>query len=377
MITLEDLFKAYYDCRKNKRKTINALEFELDYEYKLLSLYDDIINKQYKVWESIAFIVEKPVKREIFAWNFRDRVVHHLIYNKINNLFDEEFIYDSYSCRIWKWTHFWINRVNRFFRKSSDNFKKNTYVMKLDISWFFMNIDKNILFNNLKIFLEKKYKDDDLDLIMYLINEIIYNDCSKNCIIKSPKKLWVWLPKNKSLFFSWMNKWLPIWNLTSQIFGNFYLNSLDHYVKSKLKVKYYWRYVDDMIFLSNSKEELLFISEKVERFLLEKLFLTISHKKTYLENINRWVSFLWVFIKPYRTYIWNRTKNNFYKKINLFDSSNNEVNYFISSFNSYLWILKHYKTYKLRKTILSKLRVGFNENIWIENNYLKLKNLKK
>lgn len=96
---IKDLFEAYYECRKNKRKTINALRFELNYESELISLWDEIINRRYEIGKSIAFIVDKPVKREIFAWDFRDRVIHHLLINKINPIFERMFIYDSYSCR--------------------------------------------------------------------------------------------------------------------------------------------------------------------------------------------------------------------------------------------------------------------------------------
>ena len=90
-ITLGDLFEAYADCRINKRNTMNALSFELDYESELFALHSEINNKIYRPGRSIAFIVDKPVKREIFAADFRDRVVHHLIINKLNPLFEKEF----------------------------------------------------------------------------------------------------------------------------------------------------------------------------------------------------------------------------------------------------------------------------------------------
>lgn len=76
-VRLEELFAAYYDCRQNKRKTFNALEFEGDYEAKLVDLWREINAGTYYPGRSIAFIVDKPVKREIFAADFRDRIVHH------------------------------------------------------------------------------------------------------------------------------------------------------------------------------------------------------------------------------------------------------------------------------------------------------------
>ncbi|MFH1562576.1 MAG: hypothetical protein ABIF11_04045 [Nitrospirota bacterium] len=77
-IELSELFEAYFNCRSNKRNTINALSFEIDYENNLIQLCEEINNSTYQPGKSIAFIVDKPVKREIFAADFRDRVVHHL-----------------------------------------------------------------------------------------------------------------------------------------------------------------------------------------------------------------------------------------------------------------------------------------------------------
>ena len=118
-IPLEDFFEAYGTCRKNKRGTANAVKFELDYESSLAVLCDEVNSGLYKPGRSIAFIIDKPVKREIFAADFRDRVIHHLIINKINHIFEREFIFDSYACREGKGTHFGIRRVDRFTACSS------------------------------------------------------------------------------------------------------------------------------------------------------------------------------------------------------------------------------------------------------------------
>lgn len=88
--SLEAIFEAYFSCRSNKRNTINALAFELDYESNLIQLWNELNNGSYQPGKSIAFIVHKPVQREIFAADFRDRVVHHYIINKLNPLFEKE-----------------------------------------------------------------------------------------------------------------------------------------------------------------------------------------------------------------------------------------------------------------------------------------------
>jgi hypothetical protein len=96
---LQALFDAYYECRKNKRKTRSAIEFEMNYEANLFCLYEEILQRTYRIGKSIAFIVNRPVKREIFAGAFRDRIVHHVIIASLEPLFEKRFIYDSYACR--------------------------------------------------------------------------------------------------------------------------------------------------------------------------------------------------------------------------------------------------------------------------------------
>ncbi len=376
---LYDLFSAYYECRKNKRNTINALDFELNYESNLIKLADEISNWTYEVWKSIAFIVNKPVKREVFAWDFRDRIVHHYVINKLNPYFEKYFIYDSYSCRVGKWTLFWIKRIEKFIRSCSENYTKDCYILKLDIRWFFMSIDKDILYkkmekflqyNNLSLFqideINELQQGDELEklnhnFLLKLIQKIIYNNSIKNCIIKWNKKDWHGLPKSKSLFFTKDNTWLPIWNLTSQVFANFYLDFLDKFIKQKLKIKYYGRYVDDFILVHSDKQYLKYCKSQIDIYLKEELSLTVHPNKIYLQHYTKWVLFLWSFIKPYRIYLKNNIKWNIYEKVNILNNKirlndwkiNNILRTdFRQSINSYLWLVKHYKTYKLKKYIL-------------------------
>jgi hypothetical protein len=310
---LEDLFQAYFDARKNKRNTINALEFELNLEENLFQLYLDIINRKYELKPSICFINEYPVKREIFAADFRDRVVHHLIYNYIYEIFDNSFIYDSYSCRKGKGTLLGIKRLDHFIRSCSENYKKDCYILKLDISGYFMNIDKNILWEKIeKVLLRKKDKIKGIDfkLLLELIEKMIFSDPTKNYKIKGKKENWVGLPKNKSLFFSKKNCGLPIGNLTSQLFSNIYLNDFDHFVKYKLGCKYYGRYVDDFFIVSRDKEFLKKNIKKIRQYIFEKLKLDIHPNKIYLQHFSKGVDFLGSYLKPYRIYIKNKSSKN-------------------------------------------------------------------
>ena len=316
---LYDLFQAYYDARINKRNTINALAFEIDYEKKLFELYEQITNRAYQISRSICFIVFKPVKREIFAADFRDRIVHHLIYNYINPIFEPKFINDSYSCRTGKGTSYGIKRLEHFIRSCTQNYTKDCYILKLDIEGYFMAMDRTLLYERIKNHLINSNPKIhfDVNLVLYLLQIIIFNDPTKNCIIKGKKADWKGLPPTKSLFYSGNNKGFPIGNLTSQLFGNIYLNDFDHYIKYKLGIKYYGRYVDDFVIVHPNKEYLKSIIPLLSDYLQSHLSLKLHPKKIYLQHYTKGVKFLGVVVKPYRIYIGNQTKGTFYKKIQL------------------------------------------------------------
>ena len=377
---LKDLFYAYYDARRNKRNTINQLKFELSFESSLIQLYESIVARSYKPERSICFMVQKPVKREIFAADFRDRVVHHLIYSHISPIFEKTFINDSYSCRKGKGTHYGIKRIDHFIRSCSQNYRHDCYILKLDIRGYFMSMNRKLLFEMVKQELLKKRKgiEFDLDLVLYLIEKTIFNDPTKNCIIKGKKDDWQGLPKTKSLFHAKENCGLPIGNLTSQLFGNVYLNDFDHFVKRDLGIRYYGRYVDDFVLVHSSKHYLQSCIEHIRTYLKENLYLDLHPDKLYIQHYSKGVQYLGAIIKPHRIYIANRTKGSFYEAIGKQNQiardhkpTKEDQKAFQSSMNSYLGIMKHYKTYKLRKEMIRNDISGWWENIFYAKSYEK------
>jgi hypothetical protein len=378
-VNVEELFTAYFGCRKNKRNTQNALQFEVDYEHNLFRLKEQIENGTYYPGRSIAFIVNKPVKREIFAADFRDRVVHHWLINKLNPLFENLFIQDSYACRPGKGTHYGVKQADRFIKSCSENYTKDCYILKLDVLGFFMHINRQLLYVWLEQFINQNYTQSDKGLVLEIAKKIIFNNPAQNCIIKGNKKDWEGLPKNKSLFHSPPNCGLPIGNLTSQVLANFYMHNFDYFVTKELGLKYYGRYVDDFIIVHHSKDYLKSLIPKLSDFLLSTLQLTLHPKKIYLQHYSKGVKFLGTVIKPNRIYIAARTKGNFYNAIEKQNKIINAQNItkaykdaFLSSMNSYLGIMKHYKSYKLRKNmILKSLSVYWFNHVYLSGGITK------
>jgi hypothetical protein len=287
------------DARRHKRNTINQLKFERNLERELLSLERELRTRAYELRPSVCFINELPVKREIIAADFRDRVVHHFLYNRIYPVFDRKFIYDSYSCRVGKGTLFGINRARRFLSACGARCAE-VWVLRLDIRGYFMAIDRNILFDLIMNGLGKAAAcgSEDSDLTRFLIRKTVFNDPLKNARFRSPRGAWGDLPRDKSLMNSAPNCGLPIGNLTSQLFANIYLNKLDHFVKRELKIKYYGRYVDDMLLVHGDKRVLLRSVSRIREFLSKELKLTLHPRKIKLQTADKGFAFLGAYVYP-------------------------------------------------------------------------------
>lgn len=360
---LVDLFKAYYDARKHKRNTRNQLRFEMNLEENLVNLRDELYDRTYKVGRSTCFIIEDPVKREIFAADFRDRVVHHLVYNYIMPFFERTFIADSYSCRKGKGTLYGVKRLEHHIRSCSKNYTTTVYALKMDIQGYFMNINRKRLLATVKEDLMKysRRKSDtgqcwgeklDYSLILFLLEEIILTDPTQNCIIKGKKSDWDGLPDNKSLFKTPADCGLPIGNLTSQLFSNIYLNRLDQLIKRQLREKHYGRYVDDSYIINHCYATLRIHKETIRQCLREELGLTLHPKKSKIVRCCIGIDFLGIFVKPHRRYISNRTKKRIFRKsgplLQCMDAEKLRA-----GINSYLGYMKHFKCGKIKERLFS------------------------
>src|SRR6056297_616071 len=189
VFTYNKIYKAYLDCRENKRNTVNALNFEWDLEQNLFELQKELQNKTYQPGRSICFVVTEPSPREIFAATFKDRVIHHVLVNELEEVGERSFIYDSYACRKNKGTHKAIERLQDFIRKATNNYNKKAYYLQLDISGFFMNIDHNILKTILKKLVLKQEKSYQWKKdILWLSKRNINHDPTENYIKKSKKE---------------------------------------------------------------------------------------------------------------------------------------------------------------------------------------------
>ena len=321
MFSFGNIYRGYLACRRNKRNTINALKFEINAEENILKLEWELKNKTYRPSRSILFAARKPKLREIFAADFRDRVVHHVLVDYLERIYEPIFIHDSYACRKDKGTHAAVMRLQSFLRKASLNGKRRAYYLQLDVKDFFTSIDKGILFSLLK----KKIIGKD---ILWLTEKILFHDPTEAFILRDREDIINKIPPNKSLFGKNNKKGLPIGNLTSQFFANAYLNELDQFVKHSLKAKYYIRYVDDFVLLSENLDTLIKWRQDIETFLTEKLLLRLHPKRRKLQPISNGIDFLGYIIRRDYILVRRRVMNNLNLRLRHYERiySNNTVN---------------------------------------------------
>lgn len=307
IFSYENLYCAYLECRKNKRKTVNALKFEMNFESNLHILKNELIAKSYRPGRSVCFAVSEPSLREIFAADFRDRIVHHLLVREIMDFFEKRFIYDSFACRPKKGTHKAVGRLQKFIKITE---KKNTHYGQFDVRSFFMAIDHNVLFSILEKSLRKgfqkgtfKKNEQELEEVLWLAKVIIFHRANKNYVTKGDLALLAKIPAHKSLLCQNAQKGLPIGNYSSQFFANLYLNELDQFVKRKLKCECFIRYVDDFIILEENADKLKVLRDAIDEFLQEKLSLQLNPNKTRIQSVKNGIDFLGYFLKPDRIYV--------------------------------------------------------------------------
>lgn len=290
----EELVAAYYDCRKNKRRTDSAITFELHLEQNLWQLYQELTSGEYQIGRSVCFVVEKPRVREIWSAEFRDRIVHHLVYNRLSPKWNRLFVADSCACIPGRGTKYGAERLHKHIRSYTENWKHDYFYLKCDLSNFFVSINKDILWE-----LILKEMGSHPEWLIHLTELILYNDPTINALFNSPKELMERVPPNKRLLLAQKNRGLPIGNLTSQFFANILLDALDKFIKHILKVEKYVRYVDDFIILGKSSRELSDIYRKIKEKVLE-LGLMLNPKKCFIHKISRGVSFVGQTIYPFR-----------------------------------------------------------------------------
>jgi RNA-directed DNA polymerase len=345
----ENFELSFRKARKNKTLKTYVIEFEKNLKNNILELIAEMVFHSYRPKPLETFIIRDPKTRKISKSDFRDRIVHHALCNIIEPIFEKSFIYDSYANRINKGTLKAIKRFDYFKRKVSRNNRRNFFILKADIKQYFENVDQLILVSIIKTRVRDKR-------ILWLIRMILSNYKTNEC-----------------------GKGMPLGNLTSQFFANVYLNMLDQYIKEKLKIKYYIRYVDDFVIFDADEKKLEFYKEKIDVFLKSRLSIQLHKDKSKILKFGRSIKFLGFRVFPYYKLL---KKSNLRKMRNKFyflkeKYKNSEISYDIiyDFLEGWIAYAKNADTFNLRKKILEDFDAEFPNKLSAKeiNKYLKIK----
>ena len=280
-LTYENLMMAHIESRKGKSSRKEIILFNLKQEEYIMWLYEKLKLGTYKHSGYTSFYVTEPKLRKIEKSKYIDRIVHRwYVDNFMKEYFMKSFISTSYACIENRGMHKACLDVQNAM-KHCKRVWNNYYIIKMDIAKYFQNIDKQILYK----IIERKMQDQKL---LWLTKEILYSN-------------------GKS-------KGLPIGNYTSQCFANIYLNELDQYAKHELKLKYWWRYMDDMIAFVQTKQEAIERLAQIRGFLKENLDLELN-QKTQIFKSTQGVNFCGYKINEYRLKIRDKGKRKLKQKV--------------------------------------------------------------
>lgn len=333
----ENLYCAYMEARKCKRYRQEIMAFGQNLEENLITIQNELIWRTYHVGRYREFYVHDPKRRLIMALPFRDRVVQWAIYRQLNPIFDRRYISTSYGCRFGGGSHRAVAKLKEYLRLQSGT----AYVLKMDISKYFYRVNHDILMS----ILERIIKDEGL---LWLLHEIIYSDHDFG--IEADDYNYSGHRLN--------DVGMPIGNLSSQMFANLYLNDADQYAKHVLRVKYYIRYMDDIVIVGSDKKELKRVWEEMEEFLADHLALTLN-AKTCIRSEKQGVDFCGY--RVWHDHIKLRKKSAIKMKHRLrwlrkaYARGEVDMQTVTDSLVSYLGMLSHCDSYELRKSVLKDL----------------------
>lgn len=379
-ISYDSLFLAYEECRRNKAWTDAAIAFEIHYENELLELRKRTERGEYEPGASIAFLVQWPSLREVFAAMFRDRNVQTWIAQRINPLFEAQFIPASFNCRVGKGTLAAVKYLQDAIREKSENYTRDCWVLKYDLKGFFMSINREMVTDKLCRFIRERYKGDDIETLIYLTRITLLNSPADNCIMQGDPRGWDALPANKSLFTVPEGHGLPIGNITSQLVANFLLDETDHYLTETLGLTIA-RYVDDTAIVDCDKERLLAAMPLIREHLWKTAGVRVNPKKYYLQHYKKGVKFLGMVIKGDRRYVANRTLGKAMCRLHGFNKMAEErgaawckanAELFVSCINSYLGLMRQGQEYGMRRAFCGQISEAWLKYIVINWDFNKI-----
>lgn len=278
---LHALWRAYKVCRKGKRAARDTQGYESRLPDRLVRSRDALASLRWRPSRTFSFVVSQPKAREIHASPFADRVVHHVITERLARLYEPVFIHDSFANRMGKGTHAAVERLQTFLRQACHGGTRSAFALQLDVANFFNSIHRPTLFRLLQGRLLRAVRAgqvaaDEARTLQTLCRALLEGDPTVGVRQRGSARLRALVPAHKRLGALGAGRGLPIGNLTSQFFANVLLNELDQFCKHQLKARWYVRYVDDFVLLHPDAAQLRAWRERIAQFLADRLGLRLK-----------------------------------------------------------------------------------------------------
>ena len=347
---------GYLKAREHERSEAEPLKFELVVETGLRELAWDLFKRRWSPEPLDFFVLTEPSVREVFAPQFRDRIVSHVLFSILEPIYNRLFIYDSHSCRAGKGTLFGINRFEHHLRSVTNNFMRDAYCLNIDISGYFMSIDRMILYNmicaDLAKFRARFPEAIDYGFTDYMLRAFLFRNPLKGSRYHGNPNLRRLVQPNKSLFGQPEGVGLPIGDVINQLKSNIYLNPFDQFVKRVLKIKCYDRYVDDSRQMHESRAYLEDCLGRSKEFLWNELHLRVNDRKTSITSVYEPNVYLGVVFLPFRRMATPKSVDKFNAAMKALDkkiAAGNQVNLEkeLAIVNSRLGYLQHFDDAKV------------------------------
>lgn len=370
-ITLESLYDAYIDTN---RSTADMIPFSLRIDEELYRLHKEIQNGTYKISRTKAFMVKGRKKREIFAMQPRDKIVNHWVKIRLEPLFEQEFVDGCYSCRKGKGGAAFARDVREAIQKATANYSKRCYFAHLDVRNFFLSINRECaLDKTLKVV--ERYGGDDKETLKWLVSEILLYAPEKDYYICGNPKDWDGYPPEKSLLTNGDGVGLMMGSVNSQFVANLMLTATDKFIEGLgLGV---FRYVDDILLISEDRRSLLENIPKIERFLNEDTGLILHRDKRYFQDSSKGVGMIGYFFKERRTYISNRCIGNALSRVHALKKEEVKAERLVSCVNSYLGRTLDCRAYRQRAKIIAAISPEWDRDIYAKGDLRKIVKRKK
>ena len=338
----------------------------------LYEILEELNNREYKPKPSNCYVITDPALREIYAAQFKDRVVQHFYLKEIEDILESKFVEGCSSCRKGKGTDFALKLLKKYLIETSNNGKKDCYFLKIDLSGYFMSIDRKQISNKFKELIMQEYKGKHKELLAYLTPIIFENNPSLNCKYKCNEKIRKTVPERRKMN-PHSEYGMAIGNLTAQAASNLNLNDFDNYIVKELKLEQYVRYVDDAIIICENKEKLKNAIPKIKKKLKETHQI-LNEKKTKIDTAYHGVKFLGKISYPYGYQKSSKDVNirlNYKAKNIKFNSKEN----LLAKVNSQIGTFKNYNCRKVILNYEKNLNKSAKDKLVLDKIELKFKNI--